>query len=158
MIINSEQKTEILTMINEALNELYECDSYLITNRVNERSIVFRFGYYFQRLINNSPFSNYNMDCEYNKNHSNPKRTINFRNGTYPDIILHRRGRNGNNLLLIEFKTWWQRNNASDIQKIKDFTDQNGDYKYAMGLSIILNRERPNVERSVIVNGEVING
>lgn len=155
MIINSEQKTEILTMINEALNELYECDSYLITNRVNERSIVFRFGYYFQRLINNSPFSNYNMDCEYNKNHSNPKRTINFTNGTYPDIILHRRGSNDNNLLLIEFKTWWQKNNSQDITKIKDFTDQNGNYKYAMGLSIILNRNRLDVNQRVINNAEV---
>ena len=111
MIINSEQKTEILTMINEALNKLYECDSYLINNKVNERSIVFKFGYYFQCLLNESSFSSYNLDCEYNKNYSDPKRTVSFPKGTYPDIVVHKRGSNEANLLLIVF---YIRNRFSD--------------------------------------------
>lgn len=155
MNINVEQKTAILSMIDEALDKLYNHDSYLINNKVNERSIVFRFGYYFQCLLNESPFCDYNMDCEYNKNHSNPKRTVNFKKGTYPDIILHKRGGNDANLSLIEFKTWWNKNNSVDIKKIKDFTDQNGEYKYAMGLSIILNQERFDVNQCVIINAEV---
>lgn len=36
----------------------------------------------------------------------------------YPDFILHKRGSNDFNILIIEFKTWWNPQNDEDIEKL----------------------------------------
>ncbi len=156
MNIPDEQKMDLLSMIDEALNNLYHWDSYLIENKVHERSIVFRFCHYLQYILQRNGYDNYNLDMEYNKNHSNPKRTVNFLNGVYPDVVLHQRGSNDSNLLLIEFKPWWYPNNHRDIDKIMDFTRQSDQYKYALGISLVLGKRRDNVHITIIQNGEVV--
>ena len=157
MILNKSQTKQLNTAIESAIDKLYEKDIYLIQTRVHERAIVSRFNIYFQQALNLTEFKSYNLDFEYNKDHSNPKRTVNFRNGTYPDIILHQRGNNEANILVIEFKTWWGKNTDDDIKKLKDFTNQKGKYKYAMGYSIVLNKERTLLSETFVVNGEVCN-
>ena len=50
-----DKKLEILEkLIDRALDQLYQEDSYLIKNGVNERSIVFRFAHYLQNLMDES--------------------------------------------------------------------------------------------------------
>jgi hypothetical protein len=156
MNISEGQKEDLLSMVNVALDILYREDPYLIKNEVHERSIVFRFCHYLQPLLQGNGYIDYNLDMEYNKNHSNPKQTINFPNGTYPDVILHQRGSNDHNLLLMEFKPWWNPDNQRDIAKIRDFTNQNEPYKYALGISLFLSRERRGVQITTIQDGEVV--
>ena len=62
-----------------------------------------------------------------------------------PDIILHKRGNNDNNIIVIEFKGWWSdvKSQKDDIYKLKELVDPYGKYKYQYGYSIILN----NVEK-----------
>ncbi|MEA5107114.1 MAG: hypothetical protein VB010_07145 [Sphaerochaeta associata] len=154
MILSSEEKDCIHSLICSALDNLYIHDLYLIRNKVNERSIVNRFSIYFQEKLSQNGYADYNLDVEYNKDHSNLKRTINFPRGTYPDVIVHKRGSNEYNLCIIEFKPWWRSNTDRDILKLRDFSNQEGDYGYGIGLSIILSVNAIHIK--TIVNGVVV--
>ena len=145
-------------IIRLALDKVYQDDLYLIEERVHERSVVFRVGLYLIELLKQSPFRDYDLDFEYNRDHSEPKRTRNFPNGTYPDLILHRRGDNESNKVIMEFKTWSNvrpNNKETDLSKLKDFTDQRDKYKYKLGMFILLNKTEPEIIK--INNGVVHN-
>lgn len=146
MILTTLQSNQIILAIQSALTVLYVHDIYLIDHKVNERTIVNRFSIYLQEELNERGFSDFNMDVEYNRDHSDIKRTVRFSRGTYPDVIVHRRGSNEYNLCVIEFKPWWRSNTERDISKLIDFTSQDGKYKYSLGLSITLDRDTPNIQ------------
>ena len=56
----------------------------------------------------------------------------------YPDIIVHQRGKDERNLLVIEAK---KDNNKEDLKKdrckLQEFTNQHGYYKYKFGLLMV---------------------
>lgn len=144
----------VMDSVDEALHLLYENDRYLIYNQtkrsdrrdnhVSERGIVFRFGIYLDQICKKKKFfDSYNIDTEYNRNFNGPKYLPNSPNGSFPDLIIHKRGSNEFNLLIVEFKTWWDNNNKTDIKKIEEFMDPNGKYGYKLGLSVILEKEKP---------------
>ena len=87
--------------------------------------------------------ADYDVDCEYNRDGYGMKNI----DGTlvYPDFILHKRGTNDSNLLIIEFKTWWNSDNREDIEKLKAMMSNWYRYQYQYGYSIILNQERDSV-------------
>lgn len=130
--------------VDAALDELYLRDSYLFTREVHERTVVFRFGIYLQRIMDSSDIlKQYDLDFEYNRNGGEPKRIPGrSRNGVFPDLIIHKRGSNSHNLLVMEFKTYWNPNTSDDCRKLEKFTDPSGKYKYQCGKSIILGEER----------------
>ena len=123
-------------MLNNALNKLYNNDASLIIRRTNERSIVFRLGIYLQEELNINGLEEYNLDCEYNRNMEESKSTCNLLNGTYPDLIIHTRESNENNLLILEFKTWWNSNQDNDEYKIREF--KNSPYNYIYGATVLI--------------------
>lgn len=136
MKLSTAHIEELKGMVDEALHRLYHQDPELIEFAVNERSVVFRFGLYFAELLPKSSFSSYNLDCEYNRNMGKPKRTKNFPDGVIPDVLLHRRNSNEENILVLEFKGYWNKaDRENDHKKIIDFTSQDEDnqYKYALG-------------------------
>lgn len=156
-----EQLTEC---VNQALDMVYDNDYHLISNRainrvgidehhhVGERSIVFRFAHYLQNIIDDAGgFADYDLDCEYNRNGAVTKSLPSFPNGTYPDVILHQRGSNDGNMLVIEFKTYWNRSQKVDARKIKEFTSKSGKYGFVMGMTILLGkvREKATVKRYI---------
>ena len=133
--------------INKALDKLYQNDKYLINiyagknntdKHVSERSIVFRFGVYLEPYVL-SYLPKYNLDVEYNRNADDIKRVGN--KPVVPDLIIHRRGNNISNLLVLEFKTWWNSNRQNDEYKIKGFKEEYG-YKY--GATVLIARQREN--------------
>ena len=146
-------ESKLLFYIKESLIDLYEHDNYLIMikeaqhhdrnqhheDHVGERAIVFRFGHYLQnRLDLDSDFRMYNLDCEYNRNGTRQKEL----NGsdTYPDVILHVRGSNYHNIMVIEFKGYWNRDQSRDREKIRGFTNDKGVYKYSVGYTVLIGR------------------
>lgn len=134
--------------VNKAFEMLYTNDKYLLVNDVSERAITHKFGTYLQILLGNKEeLCKYDVDCEYNKNIDELKKTPNFQNGTYPDIIIHKRSSNDSNLIIMEFKKKTENNIEKDIQKIKDFIDLAGDYKYKYGFFVKLLDEYPDVKR-----------
>src|SRR5574344_2574355 len=112
-------KEEIESFINEALNLVYRNDSYLISHGAKEHNhevaIVHRFGHYMECIIRmNHPSYDVHFDIEFNRNLDEVKR-LSSGEGLRPDFIIHQRGNNGNNLLVLEFKTWWHQDQNEDI-------------------------------------------
>ena len=130
-------------LIKKSLDDLYQNDEYLIKHRVAERDITSKFAHYFQNNMRETIIADYDVDCEYNRDGYGMKNI----DGTlvYPDFILHKRGTNDSNLLIIEFKTWWNSDNREDIEKLKAMMIEWYRYQYQYGYSIILNQERDSV-------------
>jgi hypothetical protein len=130
-------------LIKKSLDDLYQNDKYLIKHRVAERDITSKFAHYFQNNMRETIIADYDVDCEYNRDGYGMKKI----DGTlvYPDFILHKRGTNESNLLIIEFKTWWNSDNREDIEKLKAMMSEWYRYQYQYGYSIILNQERDSV-------------
>ena len=96
---------EIKEKVIDSIKELYSEDYYIIDNDVSERSITHKLAIYLQ-----NQFTEYDVDCEYNRNMRNPKEITfierNTRNRVFPDIIVHKRGKISNNLIIFEIKKW----------------------------------------------------
>ena len=126
------EKSTVEELLDTAVRSLYEKDSYLFEVGAHERSITHRLGLYLQEL-----FANWDVDCEYNRDGHDPKRIpLNEANYSdpgqtvYPDIIIHKRGRNGPNLLVIEAKTAPNSDSKRDKDKLQGYKKE---LKYTYG-------------------------
>ena len=130
-------------IMKKSLDKLYANDKYLIIRRVSERDIVHRFAHYFENYMQDTDIESYNVDCEYNRNGYEIKQV----NGkyVYPDFIVHKRGNNENNLLIIEFKTWWNSDNSADINKILWMMKPQLMFQYKYGCSITINQDNSEI-------------
>jgi hypothetical protein len=114
--------TEIEDNLKKAADEIVEHDWYLLEHDINERSISHMLACYLADV-----FPDHDVDCEYNSNvladtekkyirmlrdhaaelgllrETDSEEEIIDRN-VYPDIIVHKRGDSGHNLLIIEMK------------------------------------------------------
>ena len=150
---------DLYKAIKRAFEDLYDKDKYLIDNRphskfsdntkqlgkhhVGERAIVFRFAHYLQLEISKvQEYAWYNLDCEYNRNGDDAKIVNNKK--TYPDMIIHKRVDNLHNLLVMEFKTYWNNDTKDDIEKICGLMV--GEYTYTYGMVVIINEKIENLE------------
>jgi hypothetical protein len=153
--------SELEKLIDIALCKLYCKDKYLIVHKpcneinttprngktyVSERAIVFRFGIYLQELVYLSEdFKDYHIDVEYNRNLNNVKclPKSQWEKGAYPDLIIHKRGSNDSNLLVVEFKAWWSDASLekNDREKLERF--KKPPYNYSYALFIKIKEEKP---------------
>lgn len=145
-------------MINDkvdiAVERLLRRDAFLFAKDVNERSISHRLACYLQDL-----FDDWEVDCEYNRDHDDPKLLKRLRISServdpddiqartvFPDIIVHHRGTN-NNLLVIEIKkTTNPLADDFDIEKLKEFKCQLH-YSYALFLRFKARRAKTGVAK-----------
>ena len=145
---------ELKRRINKTIKIFYKNDSFLIENKVNERSITHKLAEYLQQ-----EFPEYHVDCEYNRMRKNQKMTddgyVSKKLGlskkttdsydteattVYPDIIIHDRGNNATNLLVIEVKKCTNQNGEAmdfDIKKIGAYIRE---LKYEHGLFLVLSK------------------
>ena len=115
-----------------ALELLYRNDRHLLDTNVNERTLTARLGHYLTGL-----YPNNDVDCEYNRNGQTSKtlRLLGNRRN-YPDIIVHERGTNDHNILVIEAKKAVNNDHDTDHQKLRGFTSPNDDYQYEFGIHL----------------------
>jgi hypothetical protein len=73
---------------------------------------------------------------EYNKNGTQQKNL--GKSNTQPDLIIHKRWSNDDNLLVVEFKHGLNSNVSNDKIKLKGFTCQSKEYKYKLGVLVEL--------------------
>lgn len=163
--MKAEQEKKIDELIIRSLKEVYTNDGYLISNEpcadsenhVGERAIVFRFAHYLQNVLDNDDFfKNYNLDCEYNRNGRHQKYLQAMGSYTYPDVILHKRGSNKYNLMVIEFKGYWNSDQTNDEKKICGFTSKHDVYRFAVGYTILIGRRFEEVEIKKFKRGEQV--
>lgn len=73
-----------------------------------------------------------------------------------PDLIVHRIGTQDHNLLVVEVKRHVNRNFTKDIWKLRGFTDQGGQYAYAVGVHLVVNIPASRVDRAdVYIDGAI---
>ena len=148
----------LITLLQKAVAECYSKDNYLIEQSMEQASVA-RVFYYMQTLINFDErfvyLKDYNLDCEYNKNGQHIKATPRCKNGTRPDMILHERGSNNHNILVVEFKSdnGSRGNRVNDIIKLEDFTSEYV-YKYQLGVLVKLLKEESNY--TFFKNGKIL--
>ena len=160
--MNREQATEVVTA---SLRDLLEGDRILLVNDVAERAITHRLAMYLQRSVDRLHLENVHVDCEYNRNavagqgapktvHLLRQRVEMLVHGqdvvaddryrsvtTFPDIIVHERGTNDRNLLVMEVK---KANNQVDPEldfaKLAAFTEntERNDYQYRHGVFVLM--------------------
>lgn len=149
---------EILEKLNQAIEVLFKKDYWLLEKNLSEWSITHKMAEHLQKLL-----SEYNVDCEYNGNIENPsfrkkisvlKSELNrvqkkiraeyenddeqIRRAVFPDIIVHKRGNNKNNKLIIEVKKNSSRTSLDyDIFKLEKYTEAESDFKYELGILLV---------------------
>ncbi|CAH1202977.1 MULTISPECIES: hypothetical protein [unclassified Paenibacillus] len=150
----------IIKGINIAISELCEKDRHLLSHDLNERTIAHKLALYLQE-----EFQEYNVDCEYNRNidEMNKQKRIYVLESEceklkkdftkdivygdteymglsiFPDIVIHRRGENTNNYLVIEIKKSTNKLDRSfDFKKLECYTDKEryNNLEYDWGLFI----------------------
>ena len=133
MILNYDLP-KIQKVIENCLETFMKKDIFLLEHDVDERTVSHRFAFYLQ-----SEIPEMHVDCEYNregfeiKKISGPK-WIKPRN-IYPDIVVHKRGTDSNNILIIEVKKQTNKDIENDEIKLKAFTSEQ--YRYSFGLLVI---------------------
>jgi hypothetical protein len=103
------EEEEVERRLDVALRMVAENDRYLLEFDLSERCIASRLALYLQ-----NEFPEFNVDIEYNRDGATPKRLglpegcANFDEAgealVVPDVIVHRRGHDGPNVLVLELK------------------------------------------------------
>lgn len=138
-------KELVESAIGESVDQLLRADSELLYIDANERSISHRLAIYIEPY-----FKGWNVDCEFNRNHDDPKRLDIQRRDVssddiqattvFPDIIVHRRGTD-QNLVVIEMKkTTSIEDDSYDLGKLEAFKNQLG-YHYAVFIKLQTGRQ-----------------
>ena len=132
------------TRVGNALRGFFCEDKDLLFRDVNERSITHKLAEHLKRR-----FPDLNVDCEYNRrgNNRDPKKLVVTPGPTqtdgldaktvYPDIIVHKRGCDVSNLLVIEVKKSNGRDVRYDKDKLRGFTGSQGKFRYGLGLFLV---------------------
>jgi hypothetical protein len=148
------ETTEILGNVEHAISTLLEKENNNLQRGINELNVSTHLAFYLKPI-----FENYDVDPEYNGDIDKPNdrkaldiarnrirgigKTPN-ENDNYklsPDIIIHKRGTNENNLVVIEVKKDIHSKNVKDFDLIKlehliiDYLGNH--YNYNLGIAII---------------------
>lgn len=135
-----------------AINKLYVNDIDLFSYQTSdplicERTLSFRLGYYLQDI-----FRDYNVDCEYNRYFDCVKNID--EDNVYPDIIIHKRKIDTDNLAWIEIKKESNVSNAeSDKNRLKKVTSVDR-YHYKYGVFIALFKDKSKTYIEYYLSGE----
>lgn len=142
-----------LQALTTAVITTYQKDGSIIRKNM-ERTAVARIFYYMQSIIDNNTIferlRKYNLDLEYHKRLNCNKISLRVPRGMYPDLLLHIRDQNTDNLLCVEFKMQGANlhrlsqydNKPKDWIKLEDLTNP-GFYGYTIGVFVILKPDKP---------------
>ena len=104
------EESVIKNNINTAIELVYRVDGYLIEHNAHEQAISSRFALHLQHL-----FPEWNVDVEYNRQGDNFDSKEDYvGHNRKPDVIIHKRGSAGPNLVIFLIKCEW---NTQDRQK-----------------------------------------
>jgi hypothetical protein len=139
-----ERARRVREAFNAALNKLHDRDLNLLAMGAHEQAICHRVGVYLDAM------TDLNVDCEYNRDMMDAKR-LRSGNRFRPDIIVHRRFSNEENLLVVEAKAT-ARGGRTDLDRLKELVNQRERYRYFTGVFIMFINHRDRVQRT----GEIL--
>lgn len=123
--------------------------------RGNEQTIAFRVGIHLNELLKTTRFSELNLDSEYNKYKNLLKLRPNGDGSTMrPDLVIHNRNSDDQNILVVEFAGWWKPKKyvKIDRNKLKEMTNLIFNFKYELG--ILVRFEKDGIYFEYFQNGE----
>jgi hypothetical protein len=168
-------RSDVSKILQDSMDQLFRNDLHLLRYDVSERSITHKLAEYLQARV-----PELNVDCEYNRNFPSGPNSPKFlymidyerkqvvgdtrvkdvdeeelkAYSTYPDIVLHRRGVNHENTLVIEAK----KINSSapdefDFAKLCGFTghDDGNEYNYEHGVFIKFESKKEHPARPALI-------
>ncbi|QYZ78926.1 hypothetical protein E2N92_05540 [Methanofollis formosanus] len=115
--------------ICHTLSIFVEKDAALLDLEVDERALTHQIACYLKE-----PFSDWDVDCEYNRRGYGTKETSS--GPKRPDIIVHHRNKHENRLIIEAKKNG--NNTDDDDKKLKEFTKKSGKYGYDFGILLII--------------------
>ncbi len=127
------KEDDLKARLNHAISEVVRLDSLLLEYNLSERCIAARLAIYLQAAI-----PEYSVDVEYNRHGRSPKalalpeecanyRTRNGEPLVIPDVIVHERGSDDANILVLELKKTTNTNTIArgcDHRRIHAFQSQ----------------------------------
>ena len=159
-------KNELISRVRIAVGELLNNDSYLFRINVAERTFCGRLASYLQEN-----FPDYFVDVEYNRHGVREKALLEIKNcvrenrqsgvltdkeeefgiSVSPDIIIHRRGESGPNLLVIEVKKEGNPIEYDD-PKIRAYRKE---LEYEYGMFIVVKKTSPYISEGILYLGNI---
>jgi len=138
----SYKKEELERIVCACLEKLRKQDKFLLDININERTLTHKLAEYLQQN-----FSEFDVDCEYNRLEKSkkelelPSDRINWNDTeaktVFPDIIIHKRGTQEKNILIIEVKkSNSSTDGAFDQNKLMSFTIEPINYEFGLFLKI----------------------
>lgn len=129
------QDLSVKDAVEEAVQQLFAKDSFLLEADVAERAITARLAIYLD-----PHFPEYRVNVEYNRHGLHPKRLDLPAYGgekiIVPDVVVHRQGHDEKNLLVIQVKK--ETNNESRDYDRAVIAGMKRDYGYTWGVLIDL--------------------
>lgn len=119
-----------MKVLMRALDALYKHDAGMLVRRTNERAVTGRLALYLQ-----GEFSDCKVDVEYNRHIDAPKKAGSSL--IVPDVVVHSRGNDEQNILAVEVKPFWSaRSRDNDRAKLCYLTGP--EYQYDLGALVEL--------------------
>jgi len=136
LLLANAPDVKVANKVIIALQRLFESDAELLIRDLHEQTITGNLACHLRRC-----FPKWHVDCEYNRDGHEIKKT-DGKMGK-PDIIVHRRGK-PKNLLVIEVKkSNSQVHDEEDIQKLRDYCDGSLRYKVGLFLKLTVGDDAP---------------
>ena len=146
---NYKSEKNLTLIVEQAVNSFNRKEQYLIKNDLSERCICARFAMHLAQALENSPYSKYEVDIEYNRGADGKERAIKrlCNDIIVVDLVVHKRGydeRIGfDNLICIEMKKTSNRKGCdSDEKRLKNMTGADYGFCYNLGIMILIDNKQ----------------
>jgi hypothetical protein len=144
-------RIEVEDRLRSALATLLDSDWWLLYVGASERSLCHKLAEILQRL-----FGSFKVDCEYNRDGEKPKSMPPIKygpdRGVLPDIIVHERGADGSNLLVIEAKC----TDHTEVERLEDEEKLRAiqkEFSYLFAVSLVFERSVKSKKISRLIVG-----
>lgn len=137
---------ELVVIVESALKEFNEKDSFLIRTNENERTICSRLALYIETELQNAQYNEFTVDTEHNRGYNGDECATKRGKTGKPivlDIVVHKREYNKlygfDNLICIEAKKETDpRGLDADKERLKFLTDPNEGFLYKLGCMLVI--------------------
>lgn len=136
-IMHPDVSQVLQSLLNAAISDFINEFNQAIKNGTSEVNLAHHLLIKINKYL---PNNLYDTDLDYNR-----MNLVNSKSGTNrklmrPDIVIHKRGSDTDNRLVIEVKTKWTgKINLKDKQKLEMLTNPTGNFHYDFGLFLAFN-------------------
>ena len=141
----TEKQIELKNIVETAINQFNDSESYLLDRDLSERCICAKFAMYLEKTLDNTRYADYIVDVEYNRGmegNEYAKKKL-YGKDAIVDLIVHKRGYNidnggFDNLICIEMKKrGGTRHLEDDKNRLQTMTDSHCGFNYRIGFMLI---------------------